>query len=90
MVMCLPLFSATIGTSMEHPAANFHDELRRSNAKARPFEKAGLRSIYDLGRSIGSMSEPLLLLDQPRVRERIMKLSNVYSATCHHRYSSER
>lgn len=29
-------------------------------------------------------------LDQPRVRERIMKLSLVYSATCHHRYWSER
>ena len=29
-------------------------------------------------------------LDQPRVRERIMKLSKVYSATCHHRYWSER
>jgi hypothetical protein len=28
--------------------------------------------------------------DHPRVRERIMKLSKVYSATCHHRYSSER
>ncbi len=28
--------------------------------------------------------------NQPRVRERIMKLSNVYSATCHHRYSSDR
>ncbi|SHG84393.1 hypothetical protein SAMN05443248_2832 [Bradyrhizobium erythrophlei] len=28
--------------------------------------------------------------DQPRVRERIMKLSKVYSATCHHRYWSER
>jgi len=28
--------------------------------------------------------------DQPRVRERIWKLSNVYSATCHHRYSSPR
>jgi hypothetical protein len=28
--------------------------------------------------------------NQPRVRERIMKLSNVYSATCHHRYWSER
>src|SRR3979411_433468 len=27
---------------------------------------------------------------QPRVRERIMKLSKVYSATCHHRYWSER
>src|SRR6516165_3922419 len=25
-------------------------------------------------------------LPQPRVRERIMKLSKVYSATCHHRY----
>jgi hypothetical protein len=31
-----------------------------------------------------------LALDQPRVRERIMKLSKVYSATCHHRYWSER
>jgi hypothetical protein len=29
-------------------------------------------------------------IDQPRVRERIMKLSKVYSATCHHRYWSER
>jgi hypothetical protein len=29
-------------------------------------------------------------VDQPRVRERIMKLSKVYSATCHHRYWSER
>jgi hypothetical protein len=29
-------------------------------------------------------------LDQPRVRERIMKLSLVYSATCHHKYWSER
>ena len=28
--------------------------------------------------------------DQPRVRERIMKLSQVYSGTCHHRYWSER
>ena len=27
-----------------------------------------------------------LKIDQPRVRERIMKLSKVYSATCHHRY----
>ncbi len=28
--------------------------------------------------------------NHPRVRERIMKLSKVYSATCHHRYWSER
>jgi len=34
--------------------------------------------------------EPQDGLDQPRVRERIMKLSKVYSATCHHRYWSER
>jgi hypothetical protein len=57
MVMFVPLvFLATIGASMEHPVANFHDELGRCNAKARPFEKAGLRSIYDLRRSSGSMS----------------------------------
>ena len=30
------------------------------------------------------------MADQPRVRERIMKLSKVYSATCHHKYWSER
>src|SRR5581483_4647415 len=35
-------------------------------------------------------SRPASKSDQPRVRERIMKLSKVYSATCHHRYSSER
>src|SRR4051812_41723789 len=31
-----------------------------------------------------------LFSDQPRVRERIMKVSKVYSATCHHKYWSER
>jgi hypothetical protein len=31
-----------------------------------------------------------LRIDQPRVRDLIMKLSKVYSATCHHRYWSER
>ena len=52
------------------------------DGKARPREGTGL-AIYDL-------SLRPLFLDQPRVRERIMKLSKVYSATCHHRYSSER
>jgi hypothetical protein len=42
--------------------------------------KAGLSNYYLL----------LLKMYQPRVRERIMKLSKVYSATCHHRYWSER
>ena len=46
------------------------------NAKSPAFEKAGLRDLCDLR----------LKADQPRVRERIMKLSKVYSATCHHRY----
>jgi hypothetical protein len=45
--------------------------------KARPLARPGLLST--------TKGE-----DQPRVRERIMKLSKVYSATCHHRYSSER
>jgi hypothetical protein len=33
MVMCVPLFLATIVTSMEHPAANFHDEMGAATQK---------------------------------------------------------
>jgi transposase-like protein len=62
---------------MEHPARDFHDELRYRNEKARPSCE---RRAFVL----------LLKVYQPRVRERIMKLSKVYSATCHHRYSSDR
>ena len=62
---------------MEHPVQDFHDELKRRDAKSPALAKAGL-CVYDV------------VLDQPRVRERIMKLSKVYSATCHHRYWSER
>ena len=58
---------------MEHPVQNFHAELRYRNEKSPASEKAG-PAIRNLSRV------------QPRVRERIMKLSLVYSATCHHRY----
>ena len=62
---------------MEHPLADFHDQLEHRNAKSPAAIEAGL--------AIEGVSD-----NQPRVRERIMKLSNVYSATCHHRYWSER
>jgi hypothetical protein len=62
---------------MEHPGRNFHVNFGIATQKAGPLAKAGL--------SFGCLK-----LDQPRVRERIMKLSKVYSATCHHRYSSDR
>jgi hypothetical protein len=63
--------------SMEHPVRDFHRELLYRNAKS-PVSvgKPGLLRDFDA--------------DQPRVRERIMKLSKVYSATCHHKYWSER
>ena len=63
---------------MEHPFPDFHLELGKANAK-----KPGL--LAETG-----LACPTKELDQPRVRERIMKLSKVYSATCHHRYWSER
>src|ERR1700722_8556913 len=70
-------FVARLGGSMDHSVGDFHDELASRNAKARPprGDRASLRPTRRR---------------QPRVRERIMKLSKVYSATCHHRYWSER
>jgi hypothetical protein len=62
---------------MEHPVPDFHPE------PGAICEKPGLLS--ETGLQLATW-EP----DQPRVRERIMKLSKVYSATCHHRYWSER
>jgi hypothetical protein len=62
---------------MEHPVSDFHVELGYRNAKSPASVKAGLSIDNQKG-------------NQPRVRERIMKLSNVYSATCHHKYWSER
>jgi hypothetical protein len=59
---------------MEHSVADFQRK------KPGPLRRPDF-SVYDLRLSYGS---------QPRVRERIMKLSKVYSATCHHRYWSER
>jgi hypothetical protein len=47
---------------MEHPVRDFHAELRYRNAKSPTSDEAGL-AICNQG------------LDQPRVRERIMKLS---------------
>jgi len=63
---------------MEQPVPDFHPDLYGQTKKPGLLAKAGLLSFYDLRRN------------QPRVRERIMKLSYVYSATCHHRYWSER
>ena len=65
---------------MEHPVPDFHPELRSQQRK-----KPGL-----LAETGPSVLRTFAYVDQPRVRERIMKLSKVYSATCHHRYWSER
>jgi hypothetical protein len=62
---------------MEHPGGNFHVNFGIATKKPDPLARAGLLLCC-------------LKLNQPRVRERIMKLSKVYSATCHHRYSSDR
>jgi hypothetical protein len=62
---------------MEHPGGNFHVNFGIATKKARPSCE---------GRALFCCLKPY----QPRVRERIMKLSKVYSATCHHRYSSDR
>jgi hypothetical protein len=62
---------------MEHPVWDFHVELKYRSAKNPASAEAGFSGDQLRG-------------NQPRVRERIMKLSNVYSATCHHRYWSER
>ena len=61
---------------MEHPVPDFHGELGAAMQKARPSERPGFEVFSYLRRKAY----------QPRVRERIMKLSKVYSATCHHRY----
>jgi hypothetical protein len=53
---------------MEHPVPDFHPKRAESLASAR-------RPGFDLRRKSPDAS------DQPRVRERIMKLSKVYSAT---------
>ncbi len=74
---------------MEHPLRDFHGQLKYRNAKSPAFQwKAGL-AIRDLRLAL-RLSLELTATNQPRVRERIMKLSKVYSATCHQRYSSER
>jgi hypothetical protein len=62
---------------MEHPVGDIHPEQVQNRKKARSLNETGLILAT-------------LDLDQPRVRERIMKVSKVYSATCHHRYWSER
>jgi len=67
---------------MEHSVGDFHPEQVGRRKKARSLEETGLvLTTKDLDQS---------RLDQPRVRERIMNVSKVYSATCHHRYWSER
>jgi hypothetical protein len=62
---------------MEHPVADIHPEQVRKRKKARSLNETGLILTTNV-------------VDYPRVRERIMKVSKVYSATCHHRYWSER
>ena len=83
---------------MEHPVPDFHPELCRSNAKS-PASSRRPGFFYDLDQLLfftrflhANRSSRIVedVPDQPRVRERIMKLSKVYSATCHHRYWSER
>jgi hypothetical protein len=83
-------FVSRLAASMEHLTSDFHGELNYRNAKspAFPWGRPGF-SIYDLRRKPYSQALSRAAY-QPRVRERIMKLSKVYSATCHHRYSSER
>jgi hypothetical protein len=49
---------------MEHPLTDFHPDEGQGMQKARPPEGAGLSGFTTFG-----------LGDQPRVRERIMKLS---------------
>src|ERR1043166_4754043 len=58
--------------SMEHLASDFHPS---KTQKPNLVKRLG-SVIYDLRRKC---SYPV----QPRVRDRIMKLSKVYSATCH-------
>jgi hypothetical protein len=79
MMRCVrSAFFSRLSLSIGHPVPDFHAELGYRNAKspASPWGRPGF----------------ILLVKgyQPRVRERIMKLSKVYSATCHHRYWSER
>ena len=66
---------------MEHPVPDFHPE---------PGPNAKKPGLPDGDRASIHATKGLETYDQPRVRERIMKLSKVYSATCHHRYWSER
>jgi len=74
---------------MEHLFADFQTELTRRSEKS-PVSEIGL-CFYNLdAASVLRTKARASGADQPRVRERIMKLSKVYSATCHHRYSSER
>ena len=75
--MCVGLLGEAYRARMEHPVADFHPEPVPGRKKARPLKETGPFLGLDY-------------LDQPRVRERIMKLSKVYSATCHQRYWSER
>ncbi len=70
---------------MKHSVPDFHTPRRYRDEKPGFVNEAGLFQIYDL-----RLRRLMDGSNQPRVRERIMKLSNVYSATCHHRYWSER
>jgi hypothetical protein len=81
---------------MEHPVWNFHPDLGAPQRKKPDLlAEAGpnfcnLRLSFFVLTLFLDANGYLLRLktrrDQPRVRERIMKLSKVYSATCHHRY----
>jgi hypothetical protein len=58
---------------MDQTPAGIHRDLSAKQKKPGLLAKAGLVFWF-------------VTPDQPRVRERIWKLSKVYSATCHHRY----
>ena len=70
------LSDGDVSPSMAYPRVIFQGKDTTARKKPAPV-RGGLDAMDGFG-------------DQPRVRERIMKLSKVYSATCHHRYSSER
>src|SRR5882724_5529825 len=61
----VPAFVSRLTRSMEHPVRDFHDELKCRNAKSPALAAGLLSTTLDV------------VFGQPRVRERIMKLSKV-------------
>ncbi len=80
--LCRSAFVSRLAASMEHPVGDIHPRTGRKTQKSPVSQRDRAGSCDFRFRSAA--------LDYPRVRERIMKVSKVYSATCHHRYWSER